>query len=175
MYVVDDLAHLPIIDNSVDATVYFHVVHHIAEELQSVVFKEISRALKHDGTAAIVYRRACSPSSWRLDRMFTRLAILIPRNAQHSSPIRDEVSPGPALNFLPHLLEYFNSQPCPLKAKIFSLRVIDNEFIREHFANHRMWRHVTNLLSMWQRLMRRFTGADGAYPCIVIKGRRHEQ
>ena len=168
-YVVGDLTQLPIADDSVDAAISFHVIYHIAEELQAAAFREVSRVTKEGGTAAIVYRWAYSPISWRLDRIFAWLDRIIPRNTR--SPDTENLSKpnAPSLYFHAHSLQWFMGQRWPFSYSIFPFRVIDNEIMRRHFTDHPLWKCVTRTISIWQRMMPRFTGSHGEYPCIVIR------
>lgn len=174
MYVVGDLTQLPIRSQSVDAAISFHVVYHIADELQEKAFKELYRTLKSTGAAVIIYRWAYSPISWRLDKLFTWLARLAPPNTQCPSTKSLESQKAPSLYYHAHSLQWFREQQWPFAFSLYSFRVIDNEMMRRHFTDHGIWKLVTQLLSIWQKLMPRFTGAYGEYPCILIKGERHK-
>ena len=97
VFVVADLTQLPTNDDSVDAAVSFDVFYHIAEELQSLAFRETSRVFRNGGAVAIVYRCAYSSISCRLDILFSWFGKFIPNDASSSGGGAADASNAPAL------------------------------------------------------------------------------
>jgi ubiquinone/menaquinone biosynthesis C-methylase UbiE len=171
IYVQDDIARLPIADQSVDAAVSLHTIYHIPAELQEQAFLELHRVLKPGGRAVIVYSWA-QTQLWRVLHAPIAIKLRVQRlgaRLRHGSGIDEQAARERAgFHFLPHSAAWFLSRQWPFAPRILVWRLASvpalKLYVHRWLGGRWLLRALFRAENRWPKRL----GLRASYPLIVI-------
>ena len=155
IYILGDLTHLPLADDSIDAAISFHTIYHIPSDEQDKAFLEINRVLRPRGKAAIIYSWGYSPLTSRLLRFLDKLAV----------PAMSSAADG--LYYHPHEKEWFFDREWPFTYEVRVWRTIGSSAL-QRMGDGRIFRWSYRILYELESMFPFFLGRHGQYPLIVL-------
>lgn len=165
LYVLGDIANLPLADDCVDAALSLHTIYHVAREQQATAFEELHRVLAPGATAVVVYRWSRPWAvPWRDLSTGRRFLQFVPRAALRPFARQRPAQPAPELPFHPQPWRWFAEREWPFEPEVgvwsgLSLRALE-------------WVARPRLLGVLRRMEEHapgFFGRVGAYPLIIVR------
>jgi SAM-dependent methyltransferase len=180
LYVVADIAHLPVAADLADGVVSMHTLHHLSPGEQREAFAELTRVLRPGANAVVVYGwGAGAPIEvWtrlpiRIASFFVRLyARLRGRGGRTLRAERGEAGPSSqrTLTFK-HGYAWFmeNIGRLPGRVEVLTWRSVGTNFLRAFFHEPLLGRWWLRLLFWLEERAPHWFGRHGQYPLIVIR------
>jgi ubiquinone/menaquinone biosynthesis C-methylase UbiE/uncharacterized protein YbaR (Trm112 family) len=174
IYILADITNLPIKENSLDNAVSLHTIYHVPENEQSKAIAELSRVIKSDAAAIIIY-------DWgkhSLAMNFTDLPYKVIsklRGAYQSILNRNErkntKNSQPTLYYYPHTYKWIMEQANQLNLNIdiFSWRSVSVFFMRSYIYQWLWGKQILKLIYLLEEKFPKLTGRFGRYPMLIIQ------
>jgi len=181
LYVVGDIAYLPLKGGSMDGIVSLHTVHHLPFEQQPAAYRELFRVLRAGRSAVVVNGwkdsrimknlRWCMTAMEFCMGMVKRLASPRPAPPQESEPA---VSTGrqPTGTYAQHLNAFTLQQALSesgIPAGIRVWRSVSTRFLRTVIHPRLAGRLCLRLLFWLEERFPFYFGRHGQYPLVVIR------
>jgi ubiquinone/menaquinone biosynthesis C-methylase UbiE len=169
LYILADIAKMPLSDNSVDAAISLHTLYHVPADEQEAALREIWRVLKPKARAVIVYNwgqhsalmKLASPDS-RINR---RIARLLRRNEPQQPP-----APAVNLYFHPHQYAWFKrtlSRLGPFKLACWRTMSVDAQ--RAYIHDWLYGKQILRIIGWLEESFPWIFGRLGQYPMFVFR------
>ncbi len=183
LYVIADVAHLPLAPGSVDGLVSLHTLHHLPPDEQMPALEGFQHSLKPGGRAVVVYSwgaqsplmRLAGPcmrlSGWlaRLVRRLTRTGAPVTAAIEHPTPQAERLLRTAGTYTFKHDYAWMSGQ---LKSfPQFEIRVwrsVSTPFLRAFIFRPLLGEFWLRLLFGVEDLAPRFFGRVGQYPMILF-------
>lgn len=177
LFVVGDIANLPIGNDVVDDIVTLHTIHHVPREDYPQAYRELKRVLKPDGTAVVVngwdssvlMRLATLPIRV-MERLYGRKEEQTPEEFSEKSEKKGQDNPKPVGTFV-HKLDVQGLRRLLGEDFSFEIRVwrsVSVRFLRAMIHPFLLGKFWLKILFLKEELFPRFFGKNGQYPLIIF-------
>lgn len=185
IYILGDVVHLPLQDNSLDAAVSLHTIYHVPADEQRAAFDELHRVIKPSAKAVIVYtfgqkvllvRAASAPfkvmsiarkTATNLRRLISRSGSAGPGGGKPSGMKKEDRG----LYYHPHPYSWFANQRWDYPLEIYCWRSIGKQTLQQWFRPRLFGKQLLQALFFLEGRLPRLMGRWGQYPLIVIHKR----
>ncbi len=177
IYILGDITNLPIKDNLIDAAVSLNVIFHIPMDEQSKALNEISRTLKPNHTAAVVYTWGDKYSLlmdialfyiklWQAVKKIGR--IFMKMLAKFKLYYPSTGGQNPVLYFHAFPYSYFKNNKWSFKIEIFVWRSISVPFSKIYIHPFLGGKKILKWIYNWEEKHPKTAGKFGQYPLFVL-------
>lgn len=169
IYVIADIANLPLIDNVVEAIVSLHTLYHVPENEQNLALRELFRVLKPGCSAVVVYFWA-EPSRFReiVKVPYRILQSLLSTPKTTLKGVQKANPPQSGLYSYFQTYKRFMSQHWNFELDIVVWRSISVPFLRTYIHGNLLGRQILSMLFWLEDQFPHFFGRFGRYPMFVI-------
>lgn len=170
LYILADIAKLPLPDESVDAVISLHTLYHVPADEQETALREIYRVLKPHARAVVVY-------SWGQHSVLTKLTSpgrgVNRRIAAFlaGKDVKSELAPAPAVNlyFYTHPYSWFQRVLGRMGSfKLACWRSVSVDFQRAYIHEWLCGRQILRVLAWLEERFPWILGRLGQNPMFII-------
>jgi SAM-dependent methyltransferase len=179
LYIVGDLARLPLAASAIDGAVSLHTVHHLPVSAQPQAFDELTRVLVPGATAVVVYGWGPSATIETWTRLPIRFISMVARTYRRWRGVGGKGQPAPGeprtgeserTHTFKHgytwLME--NTRHLP-SVDILVWRTVGTRFLRAFIHDRLLGRQWLRLLYWMEERAPRWFGRHGQYPMIIVR------
>jgi SAM-dependent methyltransferase len=178
LYVVADIAHLPLQSSALDGAVSLHTIHHLPEVGQRQAFDELARVLRPGTTAVVVYGWSSRTTIETWTRVPMRMAQTVVRAYRRRRGLPTHRRPrrrsGEADGERTHVFKHGhawlreNTRHLP-SVDILVWRSVSTQFLRSFIHERLLGRFWLRCLYWLEEQAPHWFGRHGQYPLIVLR------
>lgn len=166
IYIIGNIAHMPLQNNKIDAAISLNTIYHIPKEQQISAFKEIYRVLILGGPAVIVYE-------WGRHSYLVNLFVLPYKIKTHLDKWLLKLAPKlrvqPDIYFHAFNQGYFSEDKLGFKLKTYVWRSISVPFMKMYIHKSFFGKQLLNLIYKLEDRFPSIAGNVGEYPMFYVK------
>ncbi|MEO6916788.1 MAG: methyltransferase domain-containing protein [Chitinophagaceae bacterium] len=168
IYLLCDIAHLPLNDSVIDAFVSLNTIYHIPAEEQVRSVKELYRSLVENGKGVLVYDWF-KHSSWMNISLlpFRSFVFIKNKTILGLKKLTGKNDQGGRLYFFAHRLEYLRRQLPPFE--LFVWRTVSVPFLKYYVHSWLFGKSFLEWLYRFEERDPEICGKNGEYPMLVFE------
>jgi len=182
IYILGDIANIPLRDNVADGAVSLHTIYHVPADEQINAFRELHRAIKPGTSAAIVYswggysqmmkvllfhRKVQKALRNFIGKIKSVVKKIIRWKSKRQPSVKSNVPNMPYHHTFDY--KYITEELADLDVAIFPWRSVGVPFMRAYIHPRFFGKQIMSLIYNYEENFPRLAARTGQYPIVVIK------